>query len=108
MREIKNAVIKGYRINIARGFALSLWLDLDYGGLYQGFGGYCLYHTTSGESKDYAGEFIAKTMQVVGVNDLADVVGKTIRVESDRCKVHRIGHIVKDEWFCPAEMFSDE
>ncbi len=102
--EIKNAVIDGARIKTDDGF-LDFWLTLDYGGSKQGMGGYVLY-APSGRTKvraNYAGHYIWRVMEVVGVHDLDDLVGKTVRVKSDHCKVHSIGHIIKDVWFNPSE-----
>lgn len=41
--EIKNAIIKSARITIDEHEILSAWLDLDFGGSGQSFGGYALY-----------------------------------------------------------------
>jgi hypothetical protein len=44
-------------------------------------------------------------LRVVGVTKWEDIPGKYIRVDQDSGKVYRIGNIIKDEWFDPAEEF---
>ena len=109
--EAKNAVIKDARITTDNGF-LDCWLDLDYGGTGQGFGGYTLYLPKSWRHHDqnspYAGHFIWRVMEVAGVSEWSDLPGKTIRVRAEHSKVHAIGHIVKDDWFNPSLDFARE
>lgn len=94
--ETKNAIIKSARIFIEDHGILTAFLDLDYGGVCQGFGGYALERT--------AGEFIRKTLDVVGVASWDQLVGKTVRVTADRNKIYQLGHIVNDRWFDPSTM----
>lgn len=110
--ETSNAIIRSARITNDDHGLLSAWLDLDYGGSGQGFGGYALYlpksftrHDPSGPN--YAGHFIWRILEVADVPDWAKLVGKTIRVRHEHSKVHAIGHIIKDDWFSPAEDFKD-
>lgn len=109
--EIKNAVITSVKFDTERG--LSAWLTLDYGGSGQGFGGFLLYapegwkaHNHAG---NFAGHFIYRCMEIGGADDWAKLVGKTIRVRSDRAglsgSIIAIGHIIKDDWFNPREEF---
>jgi hypothetical protein len=109
--ETRNAVIKSARITDDDHGLLTAWLDLDYGGSGQGFGGFTLYLPKSfkhhnPQGPNYAGHFIWRVMEIAGVSDWNDLPGKTIRVRQEHSKVHAIGHIVKDDWFCPAEDFA--
>ena len=108
--ETKNAIIRKATIGFGdRGF-LDCWLELDYGGTCQGFGGYALYLPKSfahHEVKSLAGHFIFRVMEVAGVTEWANLPGKTIRVQADHCRVEAIGHIVKDDWFRPAVELND-
>lgn len=105
MSEIKNAVIKSASLGFGdRGF-LDAWLDLDYGGMCQGFGGYTLYlpkSWTHHSLNSPAGHFIFRVMEIAGVERWDKLAGKTIRVKATHGGVEAIGHIVKDDWFCPA------
>lgn len=109
--ERKNAVIKSARITNDDHGLLTAWLDLDYGGSGQGFGGFSLYlpksYTNHGGSlkANYAGHFIWRVMEVAGVERWDQLPGKTIRVLSEHSSVNAIGHIVKDDWFDPGKDF---
>jgi hypothetical protein len=107
--EIKNAVIQRAYFDTERG--LSAWLDLDYGGSGQGFGGYLLYAPKgwkAHESKgNYAGHFIYRCLQIADVSDWSKLPGRTVRVKAEHSKVHAIGHIIKDDWFDPSKDFAE-
>lgn len=107
--EIKNAVITSAKLSFAERGILEAWIHLDYGGSGQGFGGYALYLPQSyshHEMESVCGHFLYRTMQVAGVEDWSNLVGRTIRVKSDHSSVQAIGHIVKDDWFDPSADFA--
>ena len=107
----RNAIIKSARISNDDHGLLSAWLDLDYGGSGQGFGGFALYlpasFTHSTNQRNYAGHFIWRCMEIAQVDEWSKLTGKTIRVRCEHSKVHSIGHIVKDDWFSPSDDFKE-
>ena len=109
--EIKNAIIKSVELSNDDHGCLTSWVHLEYGGSGQAFGGYALYLPESfrhHELKGTAGHFIFRLLEIAGVSKWSDLPGKTIRVKASHNGVEAIGHIVKDDWFCPGEDFKDE
>lgn len=106
--EIKNAVIESVSLGFSdRGF-LDCWLTLNYGGSGQGFGGYTLYLPKSWDHHKIdspAGHFLFRCMEISGVEKWENMKGRTIRVKATHCGIKAIGHIVKDDWFCPSDDF---
>lgn len=109
--EIKNAVITGMSLSNSDHDVLSAWLYLDYGGSVQGFGGYSLYlpknFTHHKKNEGYAGHFIYRCLEIAEVEEWSKIKGKTVRVKATHDKVEAIGHIVKDDWFCPKKDFGE-
>lgn len=109
-REITNAVIESAHIKFERGFILTVWISLDYGGSGQGFGGYVLGGDPNHDSKaarhheqqNIAAEWIGQILSIGGVEDWNDLKGKVIRVDHEPFgKIYGIGHAIKDRWFYP-------
>ena len=103
---IQNAIIENASITNDNHGCLSAWIQLDYGGTGQAFGGYALYLPKSfahHKKESMAGHFIFRVMEIAGVSSWDQLVGKTIRVKATYTEVEAIGHIVKDNWFNPRE-----
>lgn len=104
MSEIKNALITRTCLDTERG--LTAWIHLDYGGLSQAFGGYMLYGSLEKDKRNYGGHFIKRCIEIGGVGEWEKLPGKTIRVKIEDGLARSIGHIIKDNWFCPQEDFA--
>lgn len=109
--EIKNAIITSAELTTEDHGLLSSWIRLDYGGSCQGFGGYALYLPKAFKSHNkvgMCGHWIFRCMEIAGVYNWKDMVGKSVRVKTEHSKIHGIGHIIKDDWFFPAKDFEDK
>lgn len=112
---IINARITGTSLGVEDHGILSSWLNLDFDGSGQGFGGYCFDEPVWGPggraAHDFKGrrgcafgmEYIRRLMEVVGVEKWEDLKGKYVRVrKADRWgAIEAIGNIIKDDWFDP-------
>jgi len=109
MNEIKNAIIESVSLTIEDHGLLTAWVHLDYGGSVQGFGGYALYLPKDFKhgkiNSGFAGHFIFRCLEISGAYEWKEITGKTVRVEIENGIVSAIGHIVKNDWFCPAKDF---
>lgn len=110
---IKNAVINSVSFSDERG--LGIFVELDYGGSIQGFGGFGYYNCWDDSWKkgpNYLGRFIWRMLKITGVHDLKHIVGKSVRVKLDSPyldgNILAVGHIIKDDWFSPREEFAPE
>jgi hypothetical protein len=111
--EIKNARITGTFLGVEDHGIFTTFLYLDYGGGRQGFGGYTLDKPIPGDGYARVGRaagitWLMRVLEVVGVESWEALPGKYVRVKADTTKVHAIGHMLKDEWFDPAEVLAEK
>ena len=108
--EVKNAIITRAVITNDDHGLLTAWLSLDYGSSGQSFGGYALYLPSSFKHhavESLAGHFIWRCLEVAGVGKWSELCGKAIRVRASHSSVEAIGHILRDDWFCPSQDFAN-
>lgn len=102
--ETRNAIIERAVIKNDDRVGLTAILNLNYGGLCQNFGYFCLYQPNAGvRTVNAMGHFIYRVLEVAGVNSWDELAGKAVRVVCDAEHIEKIGHIVKDIWFDPDE-----
>jgi hypothetical protein len=97
--EIRNAVIVRAGIGIEDPGVLSAYIVLDLGDAEQVFGCGVYAQKTGIDSKNYAGHFIYRVLDIAGVDSWKQLTGKAIRMRGDSARIEAIGHIVKNLWF---------
>lgn len=115
LREIINAKIERTSLGYEDHGILTGMLYLDYGWGGQGFGGYSLDRRAVKDAEGHqcgarrpsqaCGLWIQRVLEVVGVTHWEDLPGKFIRVDHEHSKIHRIGHVLKNQWYNPAAEF---
>jgi hypothetical protein len=112
-REIKNARIRSTTLGWEDHGIFTAFVDLEYDGSGQGFGGYALdewrgERNATGKrfGTSWGMEFIMRVCEIVGVKRWEELPGKYVRADADSGKVYRVGHITADKWFDPAELSS--
>jgi hypothetical protein len=117
--EIVNAVVESATLHLERGFALVSWLQLNYGGTSQGFGGYVLGGTGDaktpaaqhGQQPNLCAEWVVSCLRAAGVDNWKDIPGKVVRVRREagwNGRIVGIGHAIKDDcWFLPEQRIAD-
>ena len=110
--EIQNAKITSTMLGVEDHGILSAWLNLDYGGSGQGFGGYALDVWDESRQKRigqaYGAEFIRRILEVLEVTKWEKLPGTPCRVRASHSKVEAIGHYLKDQWFDPAALANED
>lgn len=104
----RNATIESVSLSNDDHGLLTAFLHLDYGdSSHQGFGGFSLYSPRSkaANSKNWAGHFIWRCLEIGGVTEWSELPGRTIRVRAEHSIIRAIGHITRDDWFDPAMDF---
>lgn len=99
MREIVNKKIKSTKIGFCGRGLFSSMINFDD----QGFGG-CLLYTSAEDKGNYAGHYMARILETVGVENWEDLKGQYVRVDRDWSRVYGIGHITEDKWFYHEEL----
>lgn len=111
--KIENALITGTMLGEEGHDILTAYIFLEGGGWGCGFGGYALDQFVKAAERRLptaAGLFfITEVMRTVGVEKWEDLKGKYCRAETEGLggKITKIGHITKDVWFDPAQMFAE-
>src|SRR3990167_6366875 len=108
----KNAKIVSTMLGYEDRGILTCLLNLDYGGVMRGFGGYGLDEWDEGLQARVGsvrcGEFIAQILKVAGVDKWENLVGKHVRVVATYSKVEKIGNIIEDRWFTPTDLWKND
>lgn len=110
--EIRNAKIRSVQLGFEDHGILTCWLNLDYGGSVQGFGGYGFSHRPRGDkdvgAPDLA-DYLIGILRTLEVDAWEKLPGTPIRVETNgeggcALTILRIGHLLKDQWFNPQDV----
>ena len=109
--EQKNARIRSTRLGVEDHGILTAYIDLDYGGSGQAFGGYAFDapvkvngEFSHREGTAYGMEFIRRVLVTLGVESWEKLPGTPIRVRASRAQVEAIGHFIEDRWFDPSSI----
>lgn len=94
-REIRNAVIESTTLGFEDHGIMTAFLNTMSDSLGQGFGGYSM-------NGKWGMEFIKHVLKTLEVESWEDLPKTHLRVDASSDKIHRIGHIIKDQWFDPA------
>ena len=97
--EERNARIESTMLGTEGHGIMTAMLTLNYGGAGQGFGGYRL-DSPRGPSAAM-GLFVARVLEVVGVETWEALKDKSVRVRADYSHIHALGHYLDDKWFVP-------
>ena len=101
---IENAVISSTQLGTGDSPCFNFWINLDYGGSGQGFGGHALdqWDEPAGRRVGvaYGTEAIMGVLRVVGVDNWEQLPGKSVRVKkTDHFgRIVALGNYLKDEW----------
>lgn len=103
--ETKNARIVDTYLGIEDHGILTWRLDFDYGGAGQSFGGYTGDQpnpSTRGLKRVGRAEFgtsIRALLDALGLRSWEQLKGQVVRVVASNMNVHKVGHIINDNWF---------
>lgn len=107
--ELENGRIRSADIFIEDHGLLTAFLDIEFDGSVQGFGGYGFDWNPRGGRRysQNCALFVRRVLDTVGVSKWADLPGKIVRVKRNGSfgSIMEIGHAVKNQWFNPREEF---
>ena len=92
--EVLNAIIRSIFIGIEGHGIPTSWIELKMSIGCQAFG---CYETTSHPL------FIHKVLNILEIEDISNIIGKSCRVRREDDTIIAIGHIVEEKWYCPRE-----
>ena len=95
--ETRNAIIENTMLGFEDHGIFTCFIELDYGGISQSFGGYSI--------KD---DFIEQVLKTLRLDKWEDLKGQKIRAKTTNTKVHAIGHFLEDRWFNPEEYYKEK
>jgi hypothetical protein len=99
-REIKNAVIEEASICLERGVLLCFSLRFDYGGSGQSTS---ICFGTADKEKiiqpNHMAHFVGRILNLVEVESVEELKGKSVRVDASFSSIYRIGHYLEDKWY---------
>lgn len=104
----RNARIKDTFLGIEDHGIFTAVVYLEGDGWGQGFGTYCFgsKETSTPEQNHNLSLFITEVLRIAGVESWEELPGKMVRMEGTNSQIHRIGHIFREDWFCPKEEFN--
>lgn len=113
MREVQNAIIESATITQSERDFLTFYITVKLqNGFNQSFGGHSLFlrdrKSDHFNKKTFTGYYISECLDVAGVGEWDQLIGKTIRVDGDNIGIYGIGHIINDKWFYPEKLWGEE
>ena len=90
--ETKNAVIDHTFLGVEDHNVLTYFLHLKGEGWGQGLGGYFCDH-------EFLALSIRRILETLEVSSWEGLPHTHVRIKGDRCQIHSIGHILKDQWY---------
>lgn len=105
---IQNAKVRSTTLGYEDHGILTAFVDLDYGGSGQGFGGYALDTKPNQGEHNRAphiacGSWVGGILWALGVDSWEKVVGAHARAAMGQWRVEGIGHIIEDRWVKPSD-----
>lgn len=108
----KNGKIHSTMLGIEDHGIMTFFVNIDFDGSGQGFGGYALDGQAGKKGHSKSIQCIRKILETVGVEKWEDLEGKYVRIRKEAeyggHPIKAIGHIVEDKWFDIKEFWEKE